>query len=38
MTMTRRLARKTIHTGLVFFAVCMFMFGLAFAVAALYVS
>jgi hypothetical protein len=35
---TRRLARKTIRTGLVFFAVCMFMFGLTFVVAALYVS
>jgi preprotein translocase subunit SecE len=35
---TRRLARKTIRTGLVVLAVCMFMFGLAFVVAALYVS
>jgi hypothetical protein len=35
---TRRLARNTIRTGLVVFAACMFMFGLAFLVAALYVS
>lgn len=36
--MTRRLARKNIRTGLILAAVCLFMFGLTFVVAALYVS
>jgi hypothetical protein len=36
--MTRRLARKNIRTGLVVGAICMFMFGLTFVAAALYVS
>jgi hypothetical protein len=36
--MTRRLARKNIYTGLVIAAICMFMFGLTFVVAAIYVS
>ncbi len=36
--MNRRLARKNITTGLVVAAVCMFMFGLTFVVAAVYVS
>jgi hypothetical protein len=36
--MTRRLARKNIHTGLIVAGICMFMFGLTFVVAAVYVS
>jgi hypothetical protein len=36
--MTRRLARKNIRTGLIVGAICMFMFGLTFIVAALYIS
>jgi hypothetical protein len=36
--MTRRLARKNIRTGLIVAAVCMFMFGITFVVAAVYVS
>ena len=36
--LTRRLARKNIRTGLIVAAVCMFMFGLTFLVAAVYVS
>ena len=36
--MTRRLARKNIRTGLIVAAICMFMFGLTFVVAAVYVS
>lgn len=36
--MNRRLARKNITTGLIVAAVCMFMFGLTFVVAAVYVS
>ena len=36
--MTRRLARKNIVTGLIVAAICMFMFGLTFVVAAAYVS
>ncbi len=36
--MNRRLARKNIRTGIVVGAICMFMFGLTFVVAALYVS
>jgi hypothetical protein len=35
---TRRLAHKNIRTGLVVGAICMFMFGLTFVVAAIYVS
>jgi hypothetical protein len=36
--MTRPLARKNIRAGLIVAAICMFMFGLTFVVAALYVS
>jgi hypothetical protein len=36
--MTRRLAQKNIRTGLIVAAICMFMFGLTFIVAALYIS
>ena len=36
--MTRRLARKNIRTGLLVGALCMFIFGLSFLVAALYVA
>jgi hypothetical protein len=36
--MNRRLARKNIRTGLVVVGICMFMFGLTFVAAAVYVS
>jgi hypothetical protein len=36
--MTRRLAIKNIRTGLIVGAICMFMFGITFIVAAVYVS
>jgi len=36
--MTRQLARKNIRTGLIVAAICMFMFGLTFVVAAAYIS
>jgi hypothetical protein len=36
--MDRRLARKNIRTGLVVAAVCLFMFGMTFLAAALYIS
>jgi Mg/Co/Ni transporter MgtE len=36
--MTSRLARKNVRTGLIVGAICMFMFGLTFVVAAAYVS
>jgi hypothetical protein len=36
--MTRRLARKNIRTGLLVGAVCMFVFGITFVIAAVYVS
>ena len=36
--MTRRLAGKNIRTGLIVSAICMFMFGITFVVAAIYVS
>ena len=36
--MDRRLARKNIRTGLVVAAVCLFMFGMTFVAAAIYVS
>ena len=36
--MTRRLARKNLRTGLIVCAICMFMFGITFVVAAVYVS
>jgi hypothetical protein len=36
--MTRRLALKNIRTGLIVSAICMFMFGLTFVVAAVFVS
>jgi len=36
--MTRRLAQKNIRLGLLVGALCMFMFGLSFLVAALYIS
>jgi hypothetical protein len=34
--MTRRLARKNIRTGLIVSAICMFMFGITFVVAHIY--
>jgi hypothetical protein len=36
--MTRRLARKNVRTGLIVCGICMFMFGITFLVAAVYVS
>jgi sugar phosphate permease len=36
--MNRRLARKNIMTGLIVSAICMFMFGISFLVAAAYIS
>ena len=36
--MNRRLAIKNILTGLIVCGICMFMFGLTFVVAAVYVS
>jgi hypothetical protein len=36
--MDRRLAKKNIRTGLVIGAICMFMFGITFVVAAIYLS
>jgi hypothetical protein len=36
--MTRRLARKNIRTGLIVGGICMFMFGLTFVVAAVYIA
>jgi uncharacterized membrane protein (DUF485 family) len=36
--MNRRLARRNITTGLIVAAICMFMFGITFVVAAVYVS
>ncbi len=36
--MDRRLARKNIRTGLLVGAVCLFMFGVSFLAAALYIS
>jgi hypothetical protein len=36
--MTRRLANRNIRTGLIVGAICMFMFGMTFLVAAIYVS
>jgi hypothetical protein len=36
--MTRRLARKNIRTALIVSAICMFMFGLTFIVAAAFVA
>jgi hypothetical protein len=36
--MTRRLARKNIRTGLIAATICMFMFGITFVAAALYLS
>ncbi len=36
--MTRRLARKNIMTGLIVCAICMFMFGITFIVAAAFIS
>jgi hypothetical protein len=35
---TRRLARKNVRTGLIVGGICMFMFGLTFVVAAIYIS
>jgi hypothetical protein len=34
--MTRRLARKNIRTGLIVSGICMFMFGITFLVAHIY--
>jgi hypothetical protein len=36
--MNRRLARKNIMTGLIVGAICVFMFGITFVVAAVYIS
>jgi hypothetical protein len=36
--MTRRLAQKNIRTGLLVVAICMFMFGITFVVAAVYIA
>jgi len=36
--MDRRLARRNIRTALIATAVCLFMFGMAFVAAALYIS
>ena len=36
--LTRRLARKNITTGLIVTAIAMFMFGITFVVAAVYIS
>ena len=36
--MNRRLARKNIRTALIVSAICMFMFGITFIVAAIYIS
>jgi hypothetical protein len=36
--LTRRLARKNIITGLIVAAICIFMFGITFVVAAAYIS
>jgi hypothetical protein len=36
--MTRRLARKNIRTGMIVGGLCMFIFGITFVVAAIYVS
>jgi hypothetical protein len=36
--MNRRLARKNIMTGLIVGAICLFMFGITFVVAAVYIS
>ena len=36
--MTRRLALKNVRTGLIVCAICMFMFGITFVVAAVYVA
>jgi hypothetical protein len=36
--MNRRLAHKNIRTGLLVVAICMFMFGITFVVAAVYIS
>jgi hypothetical protein len=36
--MTRRLAQKNVRTGLIVAAICMFMFGVTFVVAAAFVA
>lgn len=36
--MTRRLAMKNIRTGMIVAAICMFVFGITFIVAAAYIS
>ena len=36
--MTRRLARKNIRTGVIVSGICMFMFGITFVVAAVFIS
>ncbi len=36
--MDRRLARKNIRTGLLVGAICLFMFGVSFLAAALYIA
>ena len=36
--LTRRLAQRNIRTGLIVAGICLFMFGITFVVAAVYVS
>lgn len=36
--MDRRLAQKNLRAGIIIAGICMFMFGLTFVVAALYIS
>jgi hypothetical protein len=36
--MDRRLARKNIRTGLLLGAICLFMFGMTYVAAAIYIS
>jgi hypothetical protein len=36
--LTRRLAQRNVRTGLIVAAICVFMFGITFVVAAVYVS
>ena len=38
MTMDRNLARKNIRSGILVGAVCLFMFGMTYVAAAIYVS
>jgi hypothetical protein len=38
MKLTRQLALKNVRTGLIVCAICMFMFGITFIVAAAYIA